>query len=83
MYNNVGSKIQVIGKVIGWIELIAGVIVWLYLCVINGSADELLAWIYLVAGVVGYICSSFIYAFGQIVNDIHAIREKAENFTQD
>lgn len=80
MYKNVGSKIQVMGQVIGWLLLIVGIILWIFKCIISGyRGDALIGWISLAAGVVGFFSSWILYAFGQIVNDIHALRENTEN----
>ncbi len=40
------------------------------------KADDVWAWVALVAGVLGFISSWIAYGFGQIVDDIHAMREK-------
>ena len=84
MYNNLGKKIQMIGKVLGWLLLIAGVIMWVMKCIVSGyRGDALIGWISLAGGVVGLISSWFVCAFGQLVDDIHVMREKATETTQE
>jgi hypothetical protein len=40
------------------------------------DADMIWAYIAPVIGVVGFVSSWFMYAFGQLVDDVHAMREK-------
>ena len=94
MYLNVGNKIKLFSKIIGWTLLTVGCIVWFAL-IINGEqiehysyydgyssefeykkADDIWAWVALVTGVLGFISSWIAYGLGQIVDDIHAMREK-------
>ena len=70
MYTNVGKKIQIIGQVLGWMLLAAGVIVMFWQTSLDNPLVGLGA---LFAGVVGYMSSWFIYAFGQLVDDVHAM----------
>ena len=84
MYKNLGKKIQVIGKVLGWLLLVAGIIMWVMKCIVSGyRGDALIGWISLVAGVVGLISSWFICAFGQLVDDVHTLREKETDAKQE
>ena len=84
MYSNLGKKIMVIGKVMGWLLLIAGIIMWFMKCLVSGyPGDAIIGWISLVTGVVGLISSWFICAFGQLVDDTHAMREKIAGETQE
>ncbi len=92
MYKDVGNKIKLLGKIVGWVLLIVGCIVWLSL-ISNGEkvtyglyytysefelnkADDAWGWVALVTGVLGFVASWIVYGFGQIVDDIHAMREK-------
>ncbi len=79
MYKNVGKKIQILGQVIGWLLLIAGLITW-YICICTNtySPDDLLGWVAFAVGIVGFESTWFMYAFGQLVDDVHAIRAKME-----
>ena len=88
MYNNVGKKIQGIAKVIGWISLISGIFVWLIL-ITNGydsyygrryiTEDDYIGWIVLISGILGFMSSWFTYGFGQLIDDVHALRYKSEH----
>ena len=79
LYGNVGKKIQKLGFIIGLVLLIAGVGTFI---IMNAMASEIrdadMIWAYIapVIGVVGFVSSWFMYAFGQLVNDVHAMREK-------
>lgn len=83
MYNDIGKKIQGIGQILGWLSLIVGIITWLIL-ITNGydtlygyrftTEDDIIGWFTLVTGVLGYISSWFTYGLGQLIDDIHALR---------
>lgn len=90
MYSNIGKKIQSIAQITGWCSLILGALVWIIL-IFNGesvptyygyteyvydTSDDLIAWVSLLTGVSYYIASWFIYGFGQLVDDVRAMREK-------
>lgn len=87
MYSDVGKKIMGLAKVCGWICLIAGVIAWLIL-ITNGydsyysgyhyyiEEDDIFGWLSLIVGVLGYISSWITYGFGQVVDDVHAMRNR-------
>ena len=79
MYNNVGNKIKVLAKIIGWLLLIAGLVVWyLKICANHYMGDDLIGWVALAVGVLSLISSWPIYAFGQLVDDTNAIRRRFE-----
>ena len=83
MYNNVGKRIQIIAKVIGWLLLIGGLITWFMFCLNNSySRDDLWGWLAFAFGIIGFVSSWFIYGFGQVVDDVHFLREKAEQNQQ-
>ena len=90
MYNNIGKKIQTISQVVGWAALIIAALTW-FVLIINGESvtiyygydkfvydttDDWIGWVALIAGGTYYIASWFIYGFGQLVDDVHAMREK-------
>lgn len=88
MYNNVGKKIQILAKILGWLLLFGGAVAWLIL-ITNGydsryyghvyeRDDDLLGWLCLVGGGIGFVSSWLVYGFGQIVEDVRTIREKTE-----
>lgn len=91
MYQNIGKKIQTLAKIIGWLLLIAGAIACLVFLIKSAEvssdyryAERLkeeyntYAIISLVSGFVGYISTWILYGFGQIVEDVRAIRERIE-----
>jgi len=73
MYSNVGGKIKTLAKVLAWFWLIVGAIAWLYL-IFNDLV--VYGWISLGIGILEYIASWFTYGFGQLVEDVHEIRNK-------
>ncbi len=76
MYSNVGKKIMTLAKVLGWIFLIVGIITsmlfisyeWKFFIVIAP----------LIGGVLLYVSSWILYGFGQLVDDINAMRYAAK-----
>ena len=86
MYSNIGKKIKVMAMIMGWVLLIAGLIL-AYLKLIENSymGDDTLGWIGLVVGVISLISSWPLYAFGQLVEDTNAIRKQfvAEKTTEE
>lgn len=81
MYDNVGKKIMTLAKVLGWIFLIAGIITaivfmsfgWKFFIVIAS----------LIGGVLLYVSSWFLYGFGQLVDDVSAMRYAAKEADRD
>lgn len=78
MYKNVGKKIMVLAQVFGWVCLIAGAIVFIQSIPAYYNGPEPYGWISLAAGVVGFLCSWPLFGFGQIVDDVNAMRRSAE-----
>ena len=77
MYNNIGKKVRGLAMVLGWLLLIAGLIVAYLKLVANGySGDDTIGWIGLALGAFGLISSWPLYAFGQLVDDTNAIRKQ-------
>ena len=72
MYKNVGEKIKVLAQVIGWTCFAAGIIVWIALLV----NENPIAWVALGSGVTMLISSWILYGFGQMVDDIHVMKDK-------
>lgn len=73
MYENIGEKIKGLAQVLGWLWLIAGVI-WAIIYWVDEEA--LLGFIPLIGGAVMFVSSWILYGFGQIVEDVHAIKNK-------
>lgn len=72
MFQNVGKKIMVYAQVLAWLSLIAGVITWVYFL----SEDEVEhAFTWLFVGVFAFLDSWFFYGFGQLVDDMSAVRK--------
>ena len=79
MYENIGKTIQSVGCILGWLLSIAGGIAWLYFL---GNDEAVTGWICFAVGLSGFFSTFFYYAFGQHVDDVHTIREQAENSDQ-
>ena len=75
MYNNIANKIKGLAKATGIIELLAGVIGWLYLGIEDGF-DEWVTWICLISGIALFFFSWIVYGFGQLVGDTEEIKNK-------
>lgn len=89
MYNDVGKKVKILAQILGWLSLIAGIIVFLVLICnqtedysrysgyykVYNTADDGIAFAALVVGFLGFISSWFIYGFGQLIEDTETIKE--------
>jgi predicted RNA-binding Zn-ribbon protein involved in translation (DUF1610 family) len=74
MFDNIGEKLKNLAKVIFFIEAIITVIIGL---VYMGTDEDFvfLGLIFIIVGPLTALISSwFLYAFGQLVDDIHALR---------
>ena len=80
MYAYVGGKIKVLAKIIGWILLISGIIGFIYL---SSEFDVILGLIPLVSGIVGFMSSWFLYALGQVVDDISDLTYYVKDFSKN
>ena len=88
MFSNVGEKIMTLAKVSFIIDAIAS-----FICGIASTANEWLFWDelailnFFVFGVgavlVFYISTMFLYAFGQLVDDIHKNKESETSNLSD
>ena len=79
MYSNVGKIILVLAKIIGVVGVLAvagGVIASIVILIADSTYDLPIAIGVLIGGIVLFISSFPLYAFGQIVDDVHYIREK-------
>lgn len=86
MYKDVGKKIMRLAQVLGWVELIAGIVVFFQSFPVRYNGPEVYGWICLAAGVVGFIASWALYAFGQLVHDVHEMKNqsvKTEEISND
>lgn len=88
MYTDVGNKIKNWAMCLGWCFLVGGVISWLYF-MLNGSQgwygyhfveeDNFIGWICLASGGVLFCLTWIIYGFGQLIEDVQAIRNRLED----
>ena len=76
MYDNVGKKIMTLAKVLGWIFLIAGIITAIVFMSFGWKFFIVIA--PLIGGVLLYVSSWILYGFGQLVDDISAMRYAAK-----
>lgn len=77
MYSEVGKKIMALAKVCGWIVLISCALIWLVILGNGDPYDNTLAWVALGVGVIYFISSWPLYGFGQLIDDVHAMRERS------
>lgn len=70
MDNKVGKK--ELAQIIGWLCFVAGIIAGIILL----ATGEQIGWAVLGSGVVVLFSCWFIYGFGQLVHDVHEIKEK-------
>lgn len=78
LYSNIGNKVCIVAKISGFIGLICAAIGLFCLVFWFFAYDDeflILGSILSILGVVSLISSWPLYAFGQITNDIHAMRE--------
>ena len=78
-YSNIGNKVCKVAKVCGAIGIVCAIIG--LICLIYGLCDNEMTVVICgassaVLGIVSLISSWPLYAFGQITNDVHAIRSK-------
>ena len=83
MFENVGEKIQSVSKILVWIGVIGGILMFIvgFISLIDGysyNQDE--ATVNMISGVLlaisSYVTSLFLFAFGKIVDDIGRISEQ-------
>ena len=79
MFDNVGGKIKTLAAVLGWIDLIAGFIVALAFW--TGEMGFWTGMIPLLAGAILFAASWPLYGFGQLVEDVSALRQRSEQDT--
>ena len=77
MFDDIGKKLQSVAKVLCWIGIIASIIVafvlWSQDSYRNPTGAIGLG--VLIGGCAGsWLTSAFLYAFGQLVEDVHALR---------
>ena len=76
MYNNIGGKIKGLAQTMFIFEAIGAIITGVVLMA-TGEDLTLYGFLTLVCGpIVAYVGSLILYAFGELVEDIHAMRNK-------
>lgn len=78
LFENVGKKLQLVAKIYLWVGIVVSVVVGatFFVDIDEGFFTFLL--IGLVGSGVSIVSSLFIYAFGQLVENVAAIKEKRE-----
>lgn len=80
LYENIGGKIKNWAKRLFVIEAIGGIIAGIALLIDNGFEDGWWALFIMIGGpIVAWVFSWILYAFGQIVDDIHEIRNQNQS----
>ena len=75
MFNNIGKKLMNLAKVLFWVIAIAALIAG----ILSMRYNDLLGILILIGGfITAWLSNLGLYAFGQIVDDTHAIREQKE-----
>ncbi|MDE7262354.1 MAG: hypothetical protein K2N78_09930 [Oscillospiraceae bacterium] len=75
MYSNIGGKLRTLAKVCGVIGIVCAVIcVLVEVLTVFDSFEGILAVSGLMLGLLCVVTSWPLYAFGQLVDDVHAIR---------
>ena len=74
MYENVGEKIKVCAVVMGWVLCFVGFVAGLALFKV-GALITLLCF---VSGAMGLVASWPLYGFGQLIEDVSALRSRKE-----
>ena len=83
LYSNIGDKVCAVAKVVGGIGCLA-FIVGLIMLILSVAEEYILifALIVLVAGLIFVIASWPLFAFGQITNDVRAIKTNLSSQTK-
>lgn len=76
MFNNIGKKIKILAKIGAWCLLIGGIA--LGICFIAIEGEDLLGIIFMAIGLCAFFTAWPLYGFGQLIEDVSAIRENTE-----
>lgn len=81
MYTKIGKKIQKLAEVCGILCLIVSAFALLFALALVSNAAEIAisAFSVVISGVVGFIGSWPLYGFGQLVEDVSALRKRSES----
>lgn len=72
MFSNIGKKLMGLAKVCAWLTFISSIILFFF--TLNNSLLESLIWF--VAGALSFLSFWPLYGFGQLIDDVHAIRNQ-------
>ena len=78
MYANIGKKIMALTKICSWVTIVCSVIIWLIILADGNADNNTVAWIWLGVGILYFISSWTVYGFGQLIDDVHAMRIKSD-----
>lgn len=78
LYTDIGDKLKMLAKICGTVGIACGVI-GILVMVVTGFDDEsvILGLVSIVSGIITLVSSWPLYAFGQLVNDVSIIKNKA------
>ncbi|MBQ5890384.1 MAG: hypothetical protein IIW73_05480 [Clostridia bacterium] len=77
LYENIGEKIKGWAKWIFIVETISAIVIGLVLMVNGEDEAVLIGFVTILCGpIVSWVGSWLLYAFGQLVDDVHAMRDK-------
>lgn len=78
MYRNVGKVLCVVARIVGIMGMIASAVGLIWLISAQWSSDRIIALMVLGGGIVFFISSFPLYGFGQLIGDVHYIRDYFE-----
>lgn len=81
MYKNIGKKIKVFAQIWGYVGVISGAILAVYFLSQRYQYERMIGWISLGGGFVMFLSSLPLFCMGQIVDDLHILRQIAEKDT--
>ena len=76
MYANIGKKIKALAKIIGWLMFILFLLLAISTVTNSSSIDDFFGLVFLICGVVALVMSWPLYGFGQLIDDMHALRTR-------
>ena len=86
MFSNPGKKLKSLAKLIFWLAIVLNVLLFLgiYVTMVNeaGTDGNILAFIVfvvlglLIGALIGWLSSILLYAFGEVIEDIHSMRKQ-------
>ena len=80
MYDNIGGKIKGLAKTMFMVEVLGAVITGIVLCATDDLSFAGLLTLF-VGPIIAWVSSWILYAFGELVEDVHAMRNNVKNST--